>query len=372
MAIHRIGFASMVAMMVSTDCRAWFWMEDPLYGSSYDTSRVKFPRLPSAIASKCRALDGSVATWTYGTASTSSATYYLVNRAYSRIPGETDLVEPDHGILLMVDKSVCRSTSLLPALNGYAKRISAFPDSFTVPESVETLLSRSAHTTYAKAFGGFDRYKRQLRRDILDTSVLPNFHWRILDSMSVAALPTPKKASARRDTTNPVFPRMYEPVFAADFDATRVHFERVSKNLRFACEGMPIGLPWWIFASATLGNQCDAFILSGLREIVPDGPSNDGPILETDFGVVALVTGGKCDLVNIDNGLSREQGAVERDPRFPLPDSTIDALAKDLAQRYRSAFGGKRTLFRALGKDSLGDDFRPAPFGQALRNLQEP
>jgi hypothetical protein len=351
---------------------AWFWMEDPLYGSSYDTSRVKFPKLPPAIASKCHALDGSVATWTYGTTSTSSATYYIVNRALSRIPGETDLVEPGRGMLLKVDKSGCRSTHLLGGINGYAVQASAFPDSFIVPDTVAASLSRSAHATFAKAFGGFDRYKRQIRRDILDTSALPGFHWRILDSMSTTIHPSPKSASARRDTTSPVFPSMYEPVFATDFDATRVHFEPVGMNLRIACDGLPKGLPWWIFAhtkSSTLG---EVFILSGLLEIAPDGPSREAPILQPDFGVVALLAGGKCDLVNIDNGLSWKQGDVANDPRYPLPDSTIDALAKDLAQRYRSAFGGKRALFRALGKDSLGSPARPAPFGQALRNLQEP
>gem|GEM_PF-4196786 len=368
-----IGHAAFVLSIACSPGYAWFWMEDPLYGSSYDTSRVKFPRVPSTVATKCKTLDGSVAAWNYATASTNSATYYIVNRAFSRIPGETDLVEPDNGMLLMVDKSGCRTTSLLPALNGYAKRTTAFPDSFTVPESVLIKLSRTVHFNYAKAFGGLDRYKRQIRLDIRDKSVIPNIHWQILDSMSATALLAPQSTMTRHAVkkSKTVFPSMYEPVFAAYFDATNVHFEPVSKDLRFDCLRLPNGLPWWIFSRAKMDSHGEAFILSGLREVVPDGPSNEAPVIEPDFGVVALVTGDKCDLVNIDNGLSRQQGDVESDSRFPLPDSTIDALAKDLAQRYQAAFGGKRKLFFALGKDSLGDASRPSQFGQALQALPE-
>lgn len=353
---------------------AWFWMEDPLYGSSYDTSRVAFPKLPPEVVATCPALEGSVSSWSYGTASTNSATYYIANRAFSRIPGETDIVEADRGLLLMVDKSGCRATSLAPAFNGYPKRTASLPDSFAVTESVAALLSRSAHTNYAKAFGGFDRYKRQIRMDIRDKSDLPSIHWRILDSMSTSGRQESKVGSARpaRNRPKPTQTSMYEPVFATDFDPGKVRFEPVGRDLRLGCEGLPKGLPWWIFARASMEPHGETLILSGLREIVPDGPSNDLPVLESDFGVVALISGGKCDLVHIDNGLSRKRGDVENDTRFPLPDSTMDALAKDLAQRYSSAFGGKRSLFLALGKDSLGGTFRPGQFGRALRNLQEP
>ncbi len=369
--------ASRVACVLSivfSPGHAWFWMEDPLYGTSYDTSCVSFPKLPPEVVARCPTLDGSVSSWNYGAASTDSATYYIVNRAFSRIPGETDLVEADRGMLLMVDKSGCRATSLAPAFNGSPKRTAALPDSFAITESVVASLSRSVHTYYAKAFGGFDRYKRQIRMDLRDKSDLPSSHWQILDSMGASNRQT-SKASPTRPAKNrfkQTKTLMYEPVFATDFDPGKIRFEPVGRDLRLGCEDLPKGLPWWIFARASIEPHGEALILSGLREIVPDGPSNDSPVLEPDFGVVALISGGKCDLVHIDNGLSRKRGDVENDTRFPLPDSTMDALAKDLVQRYLAAFGGKRSLFLALGKDSLGGTFRPEQFGRALRNLQEP
>lgn len=369
-----LGQIVLVMLALCRSGYAWFWMEDPLYGSSYDTSRVAFPKLPPEVVATCPALDGSVSSWSYGAASTDSATYYIVNRAFSRIPGETDLVEADRGLLLMADKSGCRATSLAPAFNGSPKRTATLPDSFVITESVVASLSRSIHTHYTKAFGGFDRYKRQIRMDLRDKSDLPSIYWQILDSMIASGRQESKDVPTRpaKNRSKPTKLSMYEPVFAADFDPRKVRFESVGRDLRLGCEGLPKGLPWWIFARASMEPHGEALILSGLREIVPDGPSNDLPVLEPDFGVVALIYGGKCDLVHIDNGLSRKRGDVENDTRFPLPDSTMDALAKDLVQRYLAAFGGKRSLFLALGKDSLGGTFRPAQFGRALRNLQEP
>ena len=160
---------------------------------------------------------------------------------------------------------------------------------------------------------------------------------------------------------------MYEPIFAVDFDTSKVKFEPMDPVLRASCK-LPTAQPWWVFAHAKSGTE-EVFVASGFRLIKPDGPSKSKGVLQPDFGVVVKVRGGSCAVVNIDNGFSEDLELLPKGKGFPLTIAERTALAKDMAERYKKAFGGRRALFQALDKDSLGSEDRPSEFGEALRAL---
>lgn len=161
--------------------------------------------------------------------------------------------------------------------------------------------------------------------------------------------------------------QMYEPIFAVAYDTTQVRFERASDAIRKACK-LPVGMPWWIYARIKSDSN-DYLVLSGLRRIEPDGPSDAPDPIEPDFGIVASIDRNACHRIHIDNGLAPQNSPTGATNRFKLSYRQREALAQDMLSRYRKAFGDS-ALVRSFDDSLLQDDFRPIEMRDAIRRFK--
>ncbi len=362
-----------IGLLFATPSHSWMWMMDPLFGVNYDTSIVKFDRLPKGIESKCPALDKSSDVWVYAQASSDTAMYYLVNRTYVRVKGMGE-PEPDNGMLIRIEKNRCHSTDAMNALNGLARPLPGSNDSFAVSAEIAESLFRNSLPYYTSAFHGTGPFLKAIRAWDRDRSDLPQTQWELLDRLRLdyeASHPEVKKLGRLADpiSSKKQLGAMYEPIFAINFDPGTRHFEPIGKSIRLTCTHLPRGWPWWIFAEARTMDG-SILVLSGLREIIPDGESTDPVLADPDFGIVAKIKGNRCYTINIDNGLRGDPKLIADKQYFPLSSDENRALAKDMVRRYLAAFGGKDSLLALLGKDSLGSENRPKEFSEVLKKLR--
>lgn len=145
---------------------------------------------------------------------------------------------------------------------------------------------------------------------------------------------------------------MYEPVFGTKYDTALVRFDTVPSKLRGLCKLPPKKLPWWIYAHAALDGN-DYYILSGLREIRPDGPMKRPWPVEPDYGTIANVSRSRCELIYIGNGLSDEEKPTSDTLTFPIPPRVSSILAQDFVHRCIKAVGKNDSTLEFLGSDSL-------------------
>lgn len=145
---------------------------------------------------------------------------------------------------------------------------------------------------------------------------------------------------------------MYEPVFGTKYDTAFVKFDTVPTKLRALCKLPPKKMPWWIYAHATHDSN-DYYILSGLREIRPDGPMKRPWPIEPDYGTIAKASISSCELIYIGNGISDDEKSSADTSAFPLSHKVSSILAQDFVGRCIKAVGKNDSTLEFLGSDSL-------------------
>lgn len=139
-------------------------MDDPLLGLSYDTTKVRFERLPEAIAKKA---DLGAQQWIYARSDAGGATLYVVSgflRVESDDPAHPGFsMEPDFGAVLKSKDGKVEVLGVPDRLYG--------DDAIVSAQELKPLLA-DAVVRYVKAWGSKEALQKELR-GFDDPSVVP-------------------------------------------------------------------------------------------------------------------------------------------------------------------------------------------------------
>jgi hypothetical protein len=140
-------------------------MDDPLFGLSYDTTKIRFERLPAAVAKKADL--GTQPQWIYARSTRDGTTLTIVSgflRVESDEPGSTAFsIEPDFGAVL-------RSKGDTVEVLGVPDRLYG-DEAIVTPDELEPLLA-DAVKRYIAAWGGKDGLQAALR-DFEQPDIVP-------------------------------------------------------------------------------------------------------------------------------------------------------------------------------------------------------
>jgi hypothetical protein len=140
-------------------------MDDPLFGLSYDTTKIRFERLPAAVAKKADL--GSQPQWIYARSTRDGTTLTIVSgflRVESDEPGSKEFsIEPDFGAVL-------RSKGDTVEVLGVPDRLYG-DEAIVTPDELEPLLA-DAVMRYIAAWGGKDGLQSALQ-DFEQPDVVP-------------------------------------------------------------------------------------------------------------------------------------------------------------------------------------------------------
>lgn len=132
-------------------------MSDPLLGLSYDTTKVRFERLPAAVAKQADL--GTEPQWIYARSASGDTTLYVVagfQRIESDDPAQPGFsMEPDFGAVLKVSNGKASVLGVPDRLYG---------DDAIVSSQERTPLLADAVQRYVKAWGGKTALQRELQR----------------------------------------------------------------------------------------------------------------------------------------------------------------------------------------------------------------
>jgi hypothetical protein len=142
-------------------------MSDPLFAISYDPQKVHFAPPPSGLATRCPELRKTyVKAWSYGHLEASGADYFLISgmmRYHDNASGAPTAISPDEtgGLVVELRANECRvdqadyffNQQVNPARN-------ATP--IVASRSVIVTFLQRVFETYAKAFGGREKFLRQV------------------------------------------------------------------------------------------------------------------------------------------------------------------------------------------------------------------
>lgn len=140
-------------------------MDDPLFGLSYDTTKIRFERLPAAVAKKADL--GTQPQWIYARSTRDGTTLTIVSgflRVESDEPGSKEFsIEPDFGAVL-------RSKGDTVEVLGVPDRLYG-DEAIVTPDELEPLLA-DAVKRYIAAWGGKDGLQAALQ-DFQQPDVVP-------------------------------------------------------------------------------------------------------------------------------------------------------------------------------------------------------
>jgi hypothetical protein len=146
------------------------YMNDPLFGISYDPQIIKFDNAPSSISRFCSGLRGR-RLWIYAYAKTADAEYFIVSgfrQLHPDCPGPVG-VEPDFGIAVSLRDKKCVEDQSEYFLRGEINRAKgATPISAT--EAILNEIALDALCRYSRAFGSKANFLKRLSKDDQDSS----------------------------------------------------------------------------------------------------------------------------------------------------------------------------------------------------------
>jgi hypothetical protein len=146
-------------------------MGDPLFGMSYDTTKVRFEEAPALVSQLCSELRG-LKLWLYAAQRTADAQFYIVSGLVLVRPdgqGPTD-AEPDGGDAVEIRGTKCHLSTLDWLLSEKVNPSPTAPK--TSKQVVEALLS-DALARYVRAFGGKQNFVRALSDSRVSPADLP-------------------------------------------------------------------------------------------------------------------------------------------------------------------------------------------------------
>ncbi len=140
-------------------------MSDPLFGIAYDTTKIRFERLPAATARKADL--GAQPQWIYARSESGGATYYVVagfQRIESDDPAQPGFsMEPDFGAVLKDKGGKVDVLGVPDRLYG--------DDAIVSPQELKPLLA-DAVVRYIKAWGSKEALQKELQ-GYDDPSIVP-------------------------------------------------------------------------------------------------------------------------------------------------------------------------------------------------------
>jgi hypothetical protein len=164
------AFASSVALAKDAPPRI---VQEPVFGLRLASAGIRLDALPEDVRSKCSELadDDKWAgrLWVYARADDAGATYYVVGGYFERrnpAPGEARFELDERGGVISIDGAEC--TAYGPARKVFDVR--AFNE---IPQSILQRLAADLGVRLARAFGGPDRLRAELRNQRIDPDPLP-------------------------------------------------------------------------------------------------------------------------------------------------------------------------------------------------------
>lgn len=149
---------------------------------------------------------------------------------------------------------------------------------------------------------------------------------------------------------------MGDPLFGVIYDTAKVHFERAPVATTRLCSELRGRRPMWLYA-AWRTPQADYFILSGLIQVRPDGPSREPASFEPDGGVAVELRGTECRLSSIDWLFSDKANPDPRAPR--TTQEMLSGLVSDALRRYVTAFGSRQNFVHEIEKSHVSPNDMP-------------
>jgi hypothetical protein len=164
-------------MTVSTMATARHLMEDPLFGITYDAHIVNFQPIPASLLMRCPDLKAEyVRGWIYGRLKTADSEYFLVSglMTYRRGGGKgAPDIAPDEsgGLAVAVRGQKCLVDQADYFLTQTANP-AAGATSITVPRSILDGILEDAFERYVKAFGGKEKFLKQVTPDAIGPHIV--------------------------------------------------------------------------------------------------------------------------------------------------------------------------------------------------------
>jgi hypothetical protein len=149
---------------------------------------------------------------------------------------------------------------------------------------------------------------------------------------------------------------MGDPLFGIIYDIAKVHFESAPVAVTRLCSELRGRQQMWLYASWKTP-EADYFILSGLIQVHPDGPSKRPVSFEPDSGIAVELRGTECRLSSTDWLFSEK---LNPDPRAPrATQQVLNGLVSDALRRYVTAFGSRQSFIREIGKSHVSPNDMP-------------
>jgi hypothetical protein len=139
--------------------------------------------------------------------------------------------------------------------------------------------------------------------------------------------------------------KIVDPFFLIPYDPAKVHFERIPTLVRDRCpELRRLHATAWVY-SHVRADDAEYFILYGqIRVPSENHPGQFTTPLEDDDGLVVALRGKECLIDQWQFFLRKKTNPAKTAIPIPVSDKDLDAIAADLLQKYKKAFGGKENF----------------------------
>lgn len=161
-----------------------------------------------------------------------------------------------------------------------------------------------------------------------------------------------------------------EPVLGLRYEPSTVKFEPLPDGAIASCDTLQNDenrrAVWYIYARTTDASSRTYYVIGGyeIPARVPPGRTK----FETDgLGVTLFTEGGHCTIID-----TARQVFDDRLYDNEMPQQTLRALAKDVAERLLRAYGSAERLKRELRNQHVDQDALPAELKESLKPYQAP
>jgi hypothetical protein len=159
--MRRLAMLGVISLISSCVGQVPTSFSDPLFGVQYDTQRIHFESVPSAIMQHCSDLrQRYIRAWIYGHTKTADTEYFIVS-GFMRYEDETsgskkEVVRDENGLIVAVHGGSCEAS----VQDGFYWDEN--PPILKLSKETKRELARDSVQRYVKAFGGKDAFLKRV------------------------------------------------------------------------------------------------------------------------------------------------------------------------------------------------------------------